>query len=91
MLMRWLGHRLMCKDVSRLVSRAQDGTLPFGERLKGIQRIHKPLRVHGMVRKIAFKRGRAFAFPGRAQQPCPFRFACSRRDPGILAAFGEQR
>lgn len=41
MLMRWMGHRLMCKDVSRLVSRAQDGTLPFGERLK----VHAHLRL----------------------------------------------
>lgn len=34
MLTKWLGHRLMCKDVSRLLSQAQDGTLPLVQRWK---------------------------------------------------------
>jgi len=34
MLMRLLGHTLMCKDVTRLLSQAQDSRLPFLTRMR---------------------------------------------------------
>lgn len=34
MVMRWFGHKLMCKDVTRLLSQAQDSRLPFLVRMR---------------------------------------------------------
>jgi hypothetical protein len=34
MFMGWFGHKLMCKDVTRLLSQAQDSRLPFLARIR---------------------------------------------------------